>query len=54
MSRISELWLPSKEELIQTGPLLLRFADKDGLHDCYDAGVKGENSGRKLLLRIGA
>jgi hypothetical protein len=25
MSRISELWLPSKEELIQTGPLLVDF-----------------------------
>ena len=54
MSRVSELWHPSKEELSQTGPLLLRFADKDGLYDCYETDVRGENPERRLLLRIGA
>jgi hypothetical protein len=54
MSRISELWRPSNEELVQTGPLLLRFADKEGLYDCYDAAVLDEHPDRRLLLRIGA
>lgn len=54
MSRISELWIPCRDELSQTGPLLLRFAGKDGLYDCYATDARGENPDRRLLLRIEA
>lgn len=54
MKAISELWFPSEDEVVQTGPLLLRFRGEEGLRDCFQQQVLGEDARRQLLATYGS
>jgi hypothetical protein len=53
MKAISELWFPSEDEAVQTGPLLFRVRGEDGLRDCFQQQVLGEDGRRQLLASYG-